>query len=37
MNLDQLNYKNITYFIEKLNQLANWSVKKPHVMSGFNM
>jgi hypothetical protein len=37
VNLDQLNYKNMSYFMERLNQLANLSVKKPHAMSGFNM
>ena len=37
VNLDQLNYKNMAYFIERLTQLANLSVKKPHAMSGFNM
>jgi hypothetical protein len=37
VNLDQLNYKNIAYFIERLTQLANLSVKKPHAMSGFKM
>ena len=37
LNLDQLNYKNMAYFIERLTQLANLSVKKPHAMSGFKM
>ena len=37
VNLDQLNYKNMAYFIERLTQLANLSVKKPHAMSGFKM
>ena len=37
VNLDQLNYQNMSYFMERLNQLANLSVKKPHAMSGFNM
>ena len=37
VNLDQLNYKNMAYFIERLNQLTNLSVKNPHAMSGFNM